>query len=330
MANKRIIIGGTGRSGTTILYRLLGSNPDVYAFSPEMRFIIDASGLLPLIDSLSTSYTLERSREQIYRFVRLMRYDMMSPTKSPYKGYYFKNFFGEQYDAIVNRFIDKITMTKYQGEVLQNNYEEMYYWTGGYSKLRKNKTFEKEYSDPHTYLGKYFKDRAELEQIAKEFVDELFSIPMNAEGKKTWCEKSPGNLFNFKEIHRLFPDAVYVHVKRDPRGVCQSYMKQKWAPSEVEGSAHMVGQLYSRWSVLKNELPSDMNYLEVKLEDLVEDPMAILTKISKMADISESYPAADTLDKHKANYWKDELSPQELETMNRLLGDVIPDMGYSL
>ncbi len=45
-----IFIGGTGRSGTTILGRLLGSHSAVSLIPIETRFLVDGRGLLDLVD----------------------------------------------------------------------------------------------------------------------------------------------------------------------------------------------------------------------------------------------------------------------------------------
>lgn len=70
---KQVFIGGTGRSGTIVIYNLLQSNKDIFAFEKEMRFIIDSNGLINLIDALFTNYSVTNSRDTLYYFEELMK-----------------------------------------------------------------------------------------------------------------------------------------------------------------------------------------------------------------------------------------------------------------
>ena len=44
-----IFVGGTGRSGTTIIARVLGADPDAYMIPIEVRFLIDPNGLCDVV-----------------------------------------------------------------------------------------------------------------------------------------------------------------------------------------------------------------------------------------------------------------------------------------
>jgi len=46
-----IFIGGTGRSGTTLLLRLIADNPEIFVFRWETQFLVSPNGLMPLIDN---------------------------------------------------------------------------------------------------------------------------------------------------------------------------------------------------------------------------------------------------------------------------------------
>ena len=55
-----VFVGGTGRSGTTIVARLLGSHPDYYMIPIEVRFLVDPGGLCDLVSGDSDFDRFER------------------------------------------------------------------------------------------------------------------------------------------------------------------------------------------------------------------------------------------------------------------------------
>jgi hypothetical protein len=55
-----IIIGGTGRSGTTVTARLLGAHPDYHAIPFEVRFLGAPGGLCDVVEGRTTIMAFER------------------------------------------------------------------------------------------------------------------------------------------------------------------------------------------------------------------------------------------------------------------------------
>ena len=64
----RIFIGGTGRSGTSILLKLLDHYEHIYSLPTESKFIIDYKGLINLADALTINYFIPQARETVYEF----------------------------------------------------------------------------------------------------------------------------------------------------------------------------------------------------------------------------------------------------------------------
>src|SRR4030067_2993000 len=67
-----ILIGGTGRSGTTILKRVLSNHSAVVALPMELRVIVDPGGALDLISALSNRWSPYNADAAIHRFRTLM------------------------------------------------------------------------------------------------------------------------------------------------------------------------------------------------------------------------------------------------------------------
>ena len=326
----RIFVGGTGRSGTTILYKLLRSHPFIHAFRTELRFITDDSGLLPLIDALSTNYTQVRARESLHRFERLMTYDLKTPDRTPYKKYNLNGILGFDCSQEVDDLLKKLTVGRFEGEVGQRNYEEMYYWDGNYSRLRKKKTYRRDYEKKSNLIGRYFENRDELEGIVSKFLDKLFLHSASLQGKKIWCEKTPANMNNLPSLHRLFPDALFVHIKRDPRAVATSFSQQQWAPSNIGLSCQMLKQILAKWRVVKENMAKDVSYLEIKLEELTSDPVSIMEQVALAIGTSNDFPAAHELDKGISSAWQSKINSSDMDILNKELEHEIRYMGYEV
>lgn len=54
MTMRYVFVGGTGRSGTTIVARILGAHPDLHTIPIEVRFLVDPNGLLDLAAGRTT------------------------------------------------------------------------------------------------------------------------------------------------------------------------------------------------------------------------------------------------------------------------------------
>lgn len=112
---KKIFIGGTGRSGTTILSRWLGSHARLVRIPVESRFIVDSGGLIDHDESLTTSYSHDRARVASRRFFRMMEQDMSCRSSAPYIGFDFDRLLPISYRLALSNLREAIIVGTYLG-----------------------------------------------------------------------------------------------------------------------------------------------------------------------------------------------------------------------
>lgn len=337
----RIFIGGTGRSGTTLLYKVLGCHKDIHSFPTEMRFLIDPDGLMNLLDALTVHYAPTQAREALYKFERLMRVYLTTPERAPYKRVDFVAWLGgDYYWQRLDQFCSELVELEFGGTTWQEEPTDegrMVAWARKLQQLRQRlqgrPVLPYRLTLPRTQLKmvKYFSDRSQLVALAAAFVDDLFLYAAGQRGKQTWCEKTPQNLLNLDFLYELFPQSVFIHIKRDPRGVVQSMMKQAWAPGELRGACLYLRDAYRRWFDVKNAIDlSRYRYLEIKLEDLAASPQCMLERITSFCGLPNSFEELPEITLDKVNYWREIMTSQETQLVNNILGPYIERMEYQV
>jgi hypothetical protein len=336
----RIFIGGTGRSGTWLLYKILGSHEDIHTFPAELRFIVDPGGLLELTNALTDNYSPTLAREALFRFERLMRVYLATYGKAPYAAIDLPEWLGRDfYWQRLDQFCSHLVEIEH----------EAFYWNhettdnGRVMQLRKkfqgflrgeNQKQVENYSRSSNTLSreaKYYSNRSELINLASKFVEDILIGAANSNGKTTWCEKTPQHLLHLDFIWELFPDSFFVHIKRDPRGVIYSLSKQPWGPRTIPDACKFIKGVYERWFDLKSTLDfSSRRYFELKLEDLAEAPEEFLERMAIIGEFDARFQNPPEIIRSKVDYWKNEMSIEELTHINENLGNYIEQLGYGL
>lgn len=117
-------------------------------------------------------------------------------------------------------------------------------------------------------------------------ISTVFSTYASSRGKARWGDKTPGYLGYLPLLARLFPDAQFLHIVRDGREVAASLVEQRWGPrSTVDGAFWWRNKVRAGRRAGRRLSPS--RYLELRLEDLVEDPEEVLGRVC--AFLGEEY-----------------------------------------
>lgn len=339
----RIFIGGTGRSGTTILYTVLGTHRMVHSFPEEMRFLVDPDGLISLVDAFTDRYSPIHAREALFRFERLMRVDLNNPRFPPFLGYEIANWLGNDYYwKRLEQFCESLVACNYQVNkspfdqskrgkrvFLAHQLRRLSNWLTGEGPVqyRYSHNWPREWGQ----VMKYFAQREEIVRLSAAVVDDLFLHAAHENHKMTWCEKTPQNLFYIDFLQELFPNSVFIHVTRDPRGVAYSIMKHYWGPNTLESSCHYLENIYKRWFAYKPLLDlTGVNYLEIKLEDLATSTATELARIGAFCGLEEDFGCFPEISLEKVDYWRRDMTDTQIDTATELLLPNIRDMGYDL
>lgn len=161
-----------------------------------------------------------------------------------------------------------------------------------------------------------------------------------------WGDKTPVNALYSKHIVKLFPQARFIHLIRDPRAVVASYLN-----AGMHSDVYSVARL---WKTVNNRLVKYLNPSSSKLvityEELVQSPSSAIEVVAKHVGVTYSeklvhhYRSSSSLGdvlehEHHQNVtqkittkslykWKNYLSDKQLSEISRLLKGDGNKFGY--
>jgi len=326
LRNKKVFfVGGTGRSGTTILNKILAQHSEL-ANVPEWRFLIDPDGLIDFYNSIDnwSPYHMDRRIKRLEKLLKKSAsrsfvdkvltklvinnlFNSFSKNLLPLYSKISANDVSPSFEKNVKDLIDKLKSDMFDG-----------YWVGSYF-------FEKKKIISLSYDSKYF-----VKEEIKKFLDNTMDDVLSKQNVKYYLEKNTWNILWFDKILEFYPDAKMVHIYRDPRDVVASFIKQTWMPSDIEQSALIYKDLIKKWADIKKRISKD-SYIEISLEELVSDSKVTLGKICKFYEIDfQDALLSVKLNKSNSNRWKKDFSKEEQLRINELLSNEIKAYGYDL
>ena len=214
-----IWIGGTGRSGTTALWRAFQQHRDVATTQAEWHIFSDPRGALHLMEAAS-------------------------------------KFDRHQLDPAVEGFLD---MVDHWAPQLQDKCGDV---------RPRCQRFAAEIQMGNNAIEA---SRA----LISDLVVQSFEVTKENASKGWYCEKTPGNLLAVRALLRVFPESRFIHIKRKPSEVIESWSRMTWCP--VGSDIERVGQYletswYGPWAEVRDWARHQENYFELKLEDACREP----------------------------------------------------------
>lgn len=173
------------------------------------------------------------------------------------------------------------------------------------------------------------------------------------QGVRRWADCTPEHLLHLPRIKETIPDALIVHIIRDPRDVALSTEKQGYIrplPWDRTPRTNVAG-LYWEWIVNRGRRDGralGQDYIEVHFEDLIANPQAVLSRIGEFIDHDLDYdriqqvgigsvsdPNSSFTDKNGKSFspvgrWREKFPSQDLIAFEALIGETMEELGYQL
>lgn len=170
-------------------------------------------------------------------------------------------------------------------------------------------------------------------------------------GKKNariWVDHTPSNVKNADSLLRLFPEARFIHIVRDGRGVAASIMPLDWGANTIDRAAHSWVKRLSDYLNIESSL-GNKKIMRVGFEDLVLEPETVLKRICHFLGIDyqsqmvrgggftvPQYTSRQHSlvgrppDPKEADAWGGMLTPRQVEIFEAIASEVLSSLGYPL
>jgi hypothetical protein len=180
-----------------------------------------------------------------------------------------------------------------------------------------------------------------------EWVVAQYAAAHERPAPKIWIDQSI-LVRHIWKLLELFPDARFIHLVRDGRGVAASIIPLDWGPMGVLSAArHWIEHLAHGFAA-EATLGAD-RIIRVQYESILAEPEATMKRLSSFLGI-EFCPAmlvpagidlpAHTryqhtligapLDAKRIGAWRHSLTKREIEIYEALTGDLLPLLGYEV
>jgi hypothetical protein len=186
-----------------------------------------------------------------------------------------------------------------------------------------------------------------------EAIAAIFETYAERQGKTRWGDKTPLYMQQLPLLEGLFPDAIWVHLVRDGRDAALSFLE---LPEGFSGKTwaqpRTVAQFAARWrteilAARKLGQKAGERYLELRYEDLVEEPEQWLRRICEHASLAwepgmlDHTRPSDTahMPEHRnlaqpptpgLRDWRSQMSREDVLAFEAIAGDLLADLGYEL
>jgi len=187
-----------------------------------------------------------------------------------------------------------------------------------------------------------------------DFLRIVMGVIARKQNVSRWADCTPDHLLYLERIKKTIPEALIIHIIRDGRDAALSMNQQGWIrplPGHA-GEGLIASSLYWEWIVNRGRRDGrklGADYCEVRFEELIKDPRAVLAGLSvfigqgldydqilkvgigSVREPNSSFGSASSSDASfdPVARWK-ELPEEQLAKIEASIGGTLQELGYTL
>ena len=285
-----VFVGGTGRSGTTVIGDLLANHSRIRTSTPiEIKFLTNRSGLVDVVFGYNQEIEKKSGKVSILNFRTYRKRKRKEKER-------FAKILAEFNKFIWEKWWD-IDAPPPHGRGL----------ISGISK-----------SNLEDLLARLERElKINRKWAARRFMGAFISKQFDAGDEIYWVETTPMNIPEANKLQELFPNALFINMVRDPRDVIASLLTKKWGPTTpLEGLDWIEKRLLAGHEALSVINPAKK--ITIALEDLAINSreqtykkLLAFLKISDEPVMQKFFVESMTPDAATSGRWKAEIDSPE-------------------
>ena len=285
-----VFVGGTGRSGTTVIGDLLANHSQIRTSTPiEIKFLTNRSGLVDVVFGYNQEIEKKSGKVSILNFRTYRKRKRKEKER-------FAKILAEFNKFIWEKWWD-IDAPPPHGRGL----------VSGISKI-----------DLENLLARLERElKLNRKWAARRFMSAFIGKQFGAGDEIYWVETTPMNIPEANKLQELFPNALFINMVRDPRDVIASLLTKKWGPTTpLEGLDWIESRLIAGHEALSVIKPDKKT--TIALEDLAINArektykgLLDFLKISDEPAMQKFFVESMTPDAATSGRWKAEIDSPE-------------------
>lgn len=183
----------------------------------------------------------------------------------------------------------------------------------------------------------------------REYFERLVRNHQRLFNRKRFLNKSPSNSVKIAFLNELFPDACFIHIVRDGRAVTRSISvgrvsHGRFSGAKIPGWQHLldlpvIESCGRQWQQTVRYIQASLGQvpaervLTIRYEDFVAQPVDTMQRVGDKFRLNWTGPLLDQVAEglRSRNYkWSETFSAADIELLNRLLGDLLVELGYAV